>query len=460
MTAEQISTRPLALTTPTARPAAIQATTTPSAVGRQAGRAIGALGREYRAHPEVAGTVQFWHSWDGPRHVLVEGMIADMAAIYPSIKIETDLGDAASARERLVTALASGTPPNAMMLKSDSLAYFAERGALLPLNSVLAQDGIGVDWFTPAELGSRTWDGQIYGLPQTTDGAQHLLFVNLGLLDKIGVDSALPIRTWQDLDALVEPAVTAGYLVMDPGRMAVGMTAHQVWTYANGGRYWDGDLKKIGWSEQAGVQAAEWLVQFVKEQAGDYPRLASGGDPRAPLSAAEWSAERYVCCVNGAGWPYQLQQEAQRIRYAVYEVPHNALNPDSRGETPTTGGWTLAIPKSARDHEAAWEWLKLVTVSESACAFSERQRRPSPLAGCDDRAQAQPSQPFWPVVSASLARSVPVPNSPIQSQLEQLYRQMQDDLLMARLAPADTLENAARDAQQLLDDWHAKRKRP
>ena len=179
----------------------------------------------------------------------MEGWIADMGAIYPSIKVETDAGDPASAREKLVTALASGSPPNAVMLKSDSIAYFADRGALLPLDSLLGRDGIADDWFAPTERASRSWDGHVYGLPQTTDGAQHLLFVNLGLLERIGVDPARPIRTWQDLDALVEPAAGAGLLVMDPGRIAVGMTAHQVWTYANGGRYWDADLKKIGWNE-------------------------------------------------------------------------------------------------------------------------------------------------------------------------------------------------------------------
>ena len=55
--------------------------------------------------------------------------------------------------------------------------------------------------------------------------------------------------------------------------------------------------------------------------------------------------------------------------------------------------------------------------------------------------------------------SVPVASSPIQPQLEQIYRQMQDDLLTTRRTPVDALSSAARDAQQLLDDWHAKRRR-
>ena len=458
-TADGATPSTLSLATPTPRPAEFRVTPTRQSVIRSSSRTLGALGREYRAYPEISGTVQFAHAWDGPRGALVEGWVAEMAAVYPSIKVESEVGEPALARERLVTALASGLPPNAVMLKSDSLAYFAERGALLPLDDLLARDGITNDWFGPTEMASRTWNGHVVGLPQSTDGAQHLLFVNLGLLERIGSDPNRPIRTWQDLDALVEPAVNAGLFVMDPGRMPVGTTAHQVWTYANGGRYWDAEMKTIVWSAAAGVEAAEWLLQFVKDQAGRYERLASGGDSRTPLSAAEWAGEQYLCAVNGAGWFFQLQQEGQRVRYAAYELPRNPSRPDSHGESPTTGGWSLAIPAASRDQEAAWEWLKLTTVSESACTFAERQRRPSPLAGCDDRAGLETTHPFWPAVRASLTRSVPVPTTPIQPHLEQIYRQMQAEVFLERRAPADALQGAARDAQQLLDEWHSARKR-
>jgi ABC-type glycerol-3-phosphate transport system substrate-binding protein len=382
-----------------------------------------------------------------------------MGAVYPSIKVESDVDDGVAMRERLVTALASGSPPNAVMLTSDSLAYFADQGTLRSLDSLLVRDGIANDWFSPSEIASRTWDGQVYGLPQTTDGARHLLFVNLGLLEKIGVDPALPIQTWQDLHALVEPAHQHGLVVIDPARVAGGTTAHQVWTYANGGRYWDDDLKKIAWTEPASVQAAEWLLQLVKDQAGGHAPVASSGDPRTGLAPEEWAAERSICCINGAGWVFRLQHQAPNIRYAAYAFPRNAENPGSHGTTPTSGGWTVSIPGTARDQDAAWEWLKLTTVSESACAFAERQRRPSPLAGCDERAGLASTHPFWQALSTSLARSVSVPVSPIQPQLEQRYRQMQAEILGERLSPRDALEAAARDAQRLLDDWHAKRKR-
>jgi multiple sugar transport system substrate-binding protein len=427
--------------------------------GRLSSTTIRTLGREYRAYPEIAGTVRFANGWDATHVALMDGWIADMAAIYPSIKVESEDVDGVSTHERLVTALASGRPPNAVMLRSESIAFFAEQGGLLPLDSLMVRDGVTADWFSSSELITRTWHGQTYGLPQTTDGAQHLLFVNLGLMEKVGVDPATSIGTWQDLEALVEPARRSGVFVVDPIKVTAGVTGHQLWTYANGGRYWDDDVKKIGWTEPASVEAAEWMLKLVKAQAGDYARLASPGDPRTALSAEQWAAERYLCCVNDAGWFFQLQQQAPNIRYAAYPFPRNAQNGRSRGETPSVGGWTLAIPKSAREWEAAWEWLKLTAVSESACTFAERQRRPSPLAWCDERAGLSSAHPYRAALSTSLARSVRLPLSPIQPQLEQRARQMQDEILRERRTPAAALESAARDAQRLLDDWQAKEKR-
>jgi ABC-type glycerol-3-phosphate transport system substrate-binding protein len=463
--------RALALTTPTPRP--LESQSTPIA---HPGRAVGAtattatatdpvrsaasiMGKAYRVQREVVGTVKFEHAWDGARAPLVEALLADLGALCPGITVEDTIQDGDSVRERLVMALAGGSPPGVVMLRSDSVAYFAEQEALLPLDDLMARDGIASDWFVPAELASRRWDGRTYGLPQVTAGGQHLLFVNTDLLYKIGVDPAHPIETWQDLQALVEPARKADLLVLDPGRMASGMTAHQVWTYANAGQYWDADLQQITWAEPSGVQAAEWLLRFVMAQAGSYDRVASSPSVRTPFSPDEWGAGKYLCCINGAGWFFQLHQQAQHLRYAVYEFPRNADNPASTGATPSTGGWMLSIPRAARDQDAAWELVKLATASVSACAFAARQRRPSPLAGCDTANRLASSQPLWPAITASLTQTIPVPVSPIQPRLEQIYRDMQDDFLRERRAPRTALEDAAMDAQRLLDGWQASRTR-
>jgi multiple sugar transport system substrate-binding protein len=405
----------------------------------------------------VAGKVRFEHCWDGARTALVEAWIADLGALCPGILVENDLRDAASIRDDLVTSAASGSPPSVVMLRSDTLPFFAEHGLLLPLDDLLRRDGIQPDWFVPAELEHHRWQGRTYGLPQVTAGGQYLLFVNTDAVFKLGADPARPIATWQDLEALVEPARKLGVRVLDPTRVAPGMTFHQLLTYANGGRYWDEALTRVLWADEAGVEAADWLLRFVKAQAAPGRTTAPVDADGAALSPDEWGLSKQVCCINGAGWFFQLHQQAQHLHVAAYPFPRNATRPDSAGATPVTGGWTLAMPASAPDQDAAWELVKLATASVSACAFTARQRRPSPLAGCDDELGVANSQPFWPAIGESTRRAVRVPSSPIQPRLAQIGQDMQAEILRADRPPRETLGAAAREAQRLLDEWNARR---
>ncbi len=109
-----------------------------------------------------------------------------------------------------MTAIAGGAPPNAMMIKADNIPFFVSQKAVDPLDDLMARDGIGRDWFYDGEMSTRTYQGKVYGLPNVTGGAFHLLYYNKGLMKKAGLDPEKPPKTWQDLDAMVEPAKKAG----------------------------------------------------------------------------------------------------------------------------------------------------------------------------------------------------------------------------------------------------------
>jgi ABC-type glycerol-3-phosphate transport system substrate-binding protein len=450
--------KPAAIANPASSPAVAAATTAPAAkTGGPAGTVVAALGRDYLAYPDVKGTLQFSNCWGGARIPLIETWIKDFNAIYPGITITNDVTDCSPLREKQVTQIAGGSPPNVMMIKSDNTAFFAEQNALLPIDDLMARDNVKKDWFYPGEMASRTFGGKTYGLPNVTAGALHMLFVNTGLLEKIGVDPKKPIATWQDLDALVEPAKKAGLLVMDPAKISTGMTIHQVLTYADGGKYWDDDLKKITWNDQTGVEAAEWLLQFVKAQGGKYENVATGGDPKNVLQPEDWAPEKYVTCINGSWFFFQLQK-FPNIKYAAYDFPKNAKNPNSKGQTPTTGGWMFSIGRTAKDQDAAWEWIKFTTVSQNACTFVEKQNRPSPEIACNENPELAKANPYWSVVTANLQNNISVPTASVEPQIEQIELDMQDAILFERMPVKEALDSNAQKAQALLDDWNSKRK--
>ena len=416
--------------------------------------------RDYAIVPTTAGTVQFVHGWDGPRTPLIEAMMSDFGIHFPQIEIEADPLEPTGLRDWLVTALASGSPPNTVMLRSDSVAYFAEQRALLPLDAQIARDRIQANWFAPHEVSARTWDGRVYGLPHVAAGAEQLLFVNTGLLDRLGRDPADPIVTWQQVASLVEPARLAGALALDPTRCGAGVSGFQVWTYANGGRWLDDAGKRVTWADSSALEAAAWIQRMVMTQRGIAGLPPVGENPSTPLSAQEWLSEKHVCCVNDAGWIYQLQQVAPQLKFAVYELPRNADNPASDGRSPTFGGWMLAIPREAQDHAAAWEWLKFAAVSEAADRLASQQGMPSALVNSPARTTHAATTPFTSVIDSGLGRSVPVPSLPISAHLDDIARTVQAEIIAQQRPPQPMLESAARTAQQVLDAWNAKRRRP
>jgi sn-glycerol 3-phosphate transport system substrate-binding protein len=451
--------KPAAIANPTGAPAAAAAATTAPAAktGGPTGTVIAGLGREYLAYPDVKGTLQFSNCWGGARIPLIEDWIKGFNAIYPGITITNDVSDCSALREKQVTQIAGGSVPNVMMVKSDNTSFYAEQNALMPLDDLMARDNLKKEWFYPGELSTRQFGGKTYGLPNVTAGALHMLFVNTGLLEKIGVDPKKPIATWQDLDALVEPAKKAGLLVMDPAKISTGMTIHQVLTYANGGKYWDDGLKKITWNDQTGQEAADWLLQFVKAQGGKYENVATGGDPKNVLQPEDWAPEKYLTCINGSWFFFQLQK-FPNIKYAAYDFPKNAKNPNSKGQTPTTGGWMFSIGQKAKDQEAAWEWVKFTTTSQNACTFVEKQNRPSPVIPCNENPELEKNNPFWSVVTQNLQNNISVPTASVEPQIEQIELDMQDAILFERMSTKEALDSTAQKAQALLDDWNSKRK--
>jgi ABC-type glycerol-3-phosphate transport system substrate-binding protein len=415
------------------------------------------LGREYLIYPETTGTVEFSNCWGGARIPLIDQWIEEFQSIYPNITVQSNVADCAAIREQQVASLAGGQPANVMMIKSDGIAFFAEQNAVLGIDDLMERDGVSADWFYPGEYSSRTWEGVTYGLPNVTAGALHLVFANKGLLERIGMDPEFQIETWQDLDSLVEPAKAEGLWVMDPAKVSTGMTAHLVFTYANGGKYWDDDLTTITWNDEAGVEAAEWMLQFVKAQAGSYENLASGAARNNVLQPEDWAPEQYVTMINGSWTYFLLEEVAPHIDFSSFTFPRNADNEASTGATPTTGGWSFCITQDGADQAAAWEWVKFTTASDAACTFAIEQNRPSPVIACNEDPALIEANPDWEVVLSDLDTLISVPTPSIQPQFVQMWLDMEDTFLYEEMTPKEALDSFAEQGQALLDEWNATR---
>jgi multiple sugar transport system substrate-binding protein len=445
------TTAPVSTTAPVATVAPTAAPSTGSVI-------VQTLGREYLAYPKTKGTIRFFNCWGGARIPLIETWIKDFNAIYPDIKVINDTQDCTKIFQTMVTQFAGGDAPNVVMVQSQYFPFLAKDNSLMPLDDLVKRDKIDPTWFYDGEWKARTYNGKFYGMPNVTAGGQHLLYYNTSLLSKIGWDPSKVPSTWQDFDAMVDPAKKAGLFVMDPAKLSPGQTALAALIYANGGAYWTDDLKTVTFNSPAAVEAAEWELKFVKAQAGKYESLAAAGNRNDVMSAPTWGAEKYVLDFNGSWFAYQLNQQAQNVKYGIAPFPRNASNPNSKGYTYLEGGWAFSIPRIAKDQDAAWEFIKFTTASKAACEFVVAQVRPSPAKSCNEDPRLKAITPYWNIIQDSLSTARIVPLTDIHPQFTDIFFAAEDNILYEKMTPKAALDKATADAQKLLDDWNKTKK--
>jgi len=79
--------------------------------------------------------------------------------LYPDVNLQ--LTEGAIDQQQLLTAIASGNPPDVVYLNRDDLSTYARRGALQPLDQCIEQAGIDVSQFRPAAVQPVTLDGTV-----------------------------------------------------------------------------------------------------------------------------------------------------------------------------------------------------------------------------------------------------------------------------------------------------------
>jgi multiple sugar transport system substrate-binding protein len=418
---------------------------------------VEAFGASYLAYPETRGAVTFSNCWGGARVPLIEAWIEAFHGYYPNIRVTNATQDCGTLLQTQVTQIAGGSPPNVMMVQSQQFPFFRENRALLPLNELMARDDVDAGAFYASELDVRKVGEEVFGLPNVTAGAQQLMYYNTRLLDQVGWGADRAIETWQDLLDLAERTQGSGLLAVDHIRFATSQTGFEVFLYANGGRMWDNELTTVEFDGPEGIEAAQFVLDLIQAQVPRYDDLAAAGDRRDVLTAANWGAERYVLTFNGSWLIFQLRQEAPNLEYGISTFPRNAANPASEGRNFVEGGWSFAIPASARDQDAAWEFAKFISLTEYTCDFIVAQQRPSPLRKCNERPELQASTPFWDTIVASLEEAVVVPVTTIHAQIKELVYEMEDEIIYETMTPETAVRTYAARIQALLDEWNATR---
>lgn len=308
------------------------------------GLAISACGRNNNA--DCVRVV----SWADFRELRLEQEIADSFSVgHPEIPVcfET-LGGAGIYREKILTSIAAGTPPNVFLLDNIDIPAFANRGVLLDLAPFASRLGVDVSAFHPrlSELFVR--DGSLIAFPKGF--TPMVIYYNRTLFDAAGLPYPHEGWTWSEFRAAARSLTRDSDGDGTVDQWGFGWPREffylQSWIWAGGGEL----LSEDGARASGSLDSAETLLalRFYLDLA-----VRDSVTPRIEMFRRETSVpivrlfvSNRVAMFQSGHWsaPQLTEHErAGRLRFGVAPLPtRDGVDPVT---TLYASGW--AVPRDA-----------------------------------------------------------------------------------------------------------------
>lgn len=281
----------------------------------------------------------------------------------PDVTVEYEIVPQFELLKQFLVAAEAGNAPDVTFQGAANTYTLAVSGRVRSLNDYIANHAhLNVDNMASAILDTETVDGNVYGIPTTTDA--RLLYFRRDLMAEAGIDA--PPATREELIKVAQALTrdTNGDGTPDQwGFCYVGdnsLHMPHMWlvhAWAGGGDLLDDNGKAI-YNGPAGVAAAQFYSDLVnvyrvtpsEALAFDYETtlrsLVGGQCAMAVLGSWSWRIDLSGALGESIGWT---------------RVP-----PPEGGEQATfSGGWSWMIAKDSKVPDAAWRYIETLNSPET-----------------------------------------------------------------------------------------------
>jgi len=306
------------------------------------------LARVARAQDPIELT--FWNYWDGKNGETIQALVDRYNAEHPDVQIENVFVGWDELLPKLQLAVTGGDTPDLAAADMVWMPYLATSGALAPLDSFVEASGADLEDFYSALLAVNTYDGQLHGLPVSTNNLE--LFINSDLFEAAGLDPAAPLATWTELqDAAVqcanpEQGVIGIELYTQPGE---GLTwQFQVYLWQAGGEFLNEDLTAAAFNSEAGLQALNYWLDLI--DSGAY-------------TLSDWGlfGQGQACMVMDGSWMVGIWAETAPFAWTTASMPSPE---DGQPATNMGGEHIFIMTDDEAKQQAAWDFINWFTSTE------------------------------------------------------------------------------------------------
>ena len=281
---------------------------------------------------------------------------------YPDVTLDFTEQDFDPAT--FLTSVAAGDTPDVVRISRDILGTYVAEGALDPLTDCISRFGIDMSQYREPAVASVTINGEVYGIPEFYDS--RILLINESVVEDAGVTPAdVDTADWDKLKT-----VSKAMSKTEDGKLTrIGFDPKipeflPLWAKANGADIISADGLTSQLDDPKVAEALQYAVSLVTDQAPgpeftDFKTNGPGGKdffgPDNQFAADTLGAmpmEQWYLNVLANNSP------DEKISFAPFK--------DRQGNAISlSGGGALAIPASAKNKDAACEFIRVMTLPDT-----------------------------------------------------------------------------------------------
>ena len=305
-----------------------------------------ACGNKQEATSKGGKTTIRFASWDTADDVDAQQKLVDkFNEEHPDIQVVLE-AYGSEFDTKISASMGSGDAPDVMYMWN----YPAYHEGLEPLDSYIEKEGEDYKKnFYSTLWNYNSYDGQIYGLP--VGFTTHCVYYNKDLFEKAGVEEPKDGWTWEDLEEKAKKINEATGVKGFSFSMKPDPYDYEMYLWSNGTAYCDKEGKMEGYVNSD--KALETYKMFQDMAKGGYAVATekSGSD--------EFESGQTAMFVYGA-WAVKKYTEAG-VNFGLAKLP--SFGTEKSASILSSSG--VAIAKSSKNKEAAWEFVKYWTDEEN-----------------------------------------------------------------------------------------------
>jgi multiple sugar transport system substrate-binding protein len=319
--------------------------------------------------------LHLWHPWGGPtgdefRKFLLQYNATNKTSYIDGLFTPNDL----SANQKFFLSVAGGSPPEITFVDGPQVAEWAARGALEPLDDLMAEFGVSNSDFWEPCARENQYRGKTYALTYCAD-PNFALAWNKDLFKKAGLDPERPPRTLQEMDDMAAKLTTfdARGDIDTIGLIPWGVYGSEnsmfTWGWCFGGEFFDPESNQVTCTSPGVLRALRWMLSYankydiVKIASFQQSQQAFGTGPLDPFLTGKVAfLPVHIITVR------LYEKYKPDLDYGLAPLP--SLTPETAGSGSWVGGWCIGIPKGSKHRKEAFEFMEWLCCSDEGTVSS------------------------------------------------------------------------------------------